>query len=118
VSIVSIVDTLSLIISVINQIDAQNLFYNKFISCLYMFRAYVLIIRRSKLYCAASGIFTPVGGRLVHRLREESPVTHDPRSGSQDHHSSTNWVQKTIRCNLTSSAPDDGRVCPKHVELN
>ena len=26
------------IILVINQIDAQNLFYNKFISCLYMFR--------------------------------------------------------------------------------
>ena len=26
-------------ISVINQLDAQNLFYNKFISCLYMFRA-------------------------------------------------------------------------------
>jgi len=26
------------------------LFYNKFISCLYMFRAHVLIIRRSKLY--------------------------------------------------------------------
>ena len=26
-------------ILVIKQIDAQNLFYNKFISCLYMFRA-------------------------------------------------------------------------------
>jgi len=29
-------------ISVINQLDAYNLFYNKFISRLYMFRAYVL----------------------------------------------------------------------------
>jgi len=29
---------LSIFISIINQIDAQNLFYNKFISCLYMFR--------------------------------------------------------------------------------
>jgi len=28
---------LSILILVINQIDAQNLFYNKFISCLYMF---------------------------------------------------------------------------------
>ena len=28
-----------LLILVINQLDAQNLFYNKFISCLYMFRA-------------------------------------------------------------------------------
>ena len=26
-------------ISIINQLDAQNLFYNKFISCVYMFRA-------------------------------------------------------------------------------
>ena len=31
----------------------------------------VLIIRRSKLYYTASGIVTPVGGRLVHRLRED-----------------------------------------------
>ena len=30
---------LVLFILVINQLDAQNLFYNKFISCLYMFRA-------------------------------------------------------------------------------
>ena len=30
---------LSIFSLVINQFDAQNLFYNKFISCLYMFRA-------------------------------------------------------------------------------
>jgi len=30
---------LSIFILVINQLDAQNLFCNKFISCLYMFRA-------------------------------------------------------------------------------
>ena len=51
----------SIFISVINQLDKQNLFYNKFISCLYMFGAHVLIIRRSKLYYTASGIITPVG---------------------------------------------------------
>ena len=45
-------------ILVINQLDAQNLFYNKFISFLYMFRAHVLIVRRSKLYYTASGIIT------------------------------------------------------------
>ena len=39
----------------IKQLDALN-FYNKFISCLYMFRAHVLIVRRSKLYYTASGI--------------------------------------------------------------
>ena len=32
----------------------------------------VLIIRRSKFYHTASVIFTPVGGRPVHRLREDS----------------------------------------------
>ena len=36
-----------------------------------MFRAHVLIIRRSKLHYTASGIITPIGGRLVHRLRED-----------------------------------------------
>ena len=30
---------LSIFILVINQLDAQNLFYNNFIACLYMFRA-------------------------------------------------------------------------------
>ena len=28
-----------------------------------------------------------------------------------------NSVQKTICCNSTSNAPDDGRMYPKHVEL-
>ena len=31
----------------------------------------MLIIRRSKLYYAASGTVTLVGGRPVHRLRED-----------------------------------------------
>ena len=43
--------------------------------------------------------------------------THDTRSGSQDHHPPKNSVQKTIRCNSTSSAPDDGRMYPKYFEL-
>ena len=37
-----------------------------------MFRAHVLIVRRSKLNYTASGIITPIGGRPVHRLREDS----------------------------------------------
>ena len=45
-------------ILVIKQIYAQNLFYKKFISSLYMIRAHVLIVRRSKLYYTASGIIT------------------------------------------------------------
>jgi len=31
----------------------------------------VLIINKSKLYYTESGIVTPVGGRPVHRLRED-----------------------------------------------
>ena len=38
-----------------------------FISCLYMFRAHVLIIRRSKLYYTASGIVTPVHETATYR---------------------------------------------------
>jgi len=48
----------------------RELFHNKFISCLYMFRAHVFIIRRSKLHYTASGIIKPIGGRLVHGLRD------------------------------------------------
>jgi len=47
------------------------LFYHKCISCLYMFRAHVVIIRKSKLYYTASVIITPIGDRPVHRLRED-----------------------------------------------
>ena len=51
------------------KIALHNLWYHhtyiyftiSFISCLYMFRAHVLIIRRSKLHYTASGIITPVG---------------------------------------------------------
>jgi len=56
---------LSIFNSVINQLDAQILFYNKFISCLYMFRAHVLIIRSSKLHYTASGITTPIGVMIL-----------------------------------------------------
>ena len=35
----------------------------------------VLIIRMSKLYYTASGIVIPVGGRPVHRLREDWLIT-------------------------------------------
>jgi len=49
--------------------------------------------------------------------RHHQQPTHDLRSGSQDHHPSKNSEQKTVCCNSTSNAPDDGRMYPKHVEL-
>ena len=54
---------------------------------------------------------------IVSLARHHPHRTHDLRSGSQDHHPSTNSVQKTICCNSTSNPPDDGRMYPKHVEL-
>ena len=43
--------------------------------------------------------------------------TQDPHSGSQDHYLSKNSVQKTVCCNSTSNAPDDGRMYLKYGEL-
>ena len=39
---------------------------------LHVSSTFVFIVRRSKLYYTASGIIIPVGGRPVHRLREDS----------------------------------------------
>ena len=55
-----------------------------------MFRAHVLIIRRSKLQYTASGIITPIGGRPVHE-------------------------KTTYRCEDTGGC-DDEHMCSKHVE--
>ena len=46
--------------------------------------------------------------RATHQHR-----THDLCSGSLDHHPSKNSVQKTICCNTTSNAPDDGAYVPE-----
>jgi len=48
----------SLFISVLTNLMHKICFTISFISCLYMFRAHVLIIRRSKLHYTVSGIIT------------------------------------------------------------
>jgi len=68
-----------------------------FISCLYMFRAHVFIIRRSKLHYTASGIITAVSGRLVH---ETATYSCDDTRG----------------CVMQFWPPDDEHMCSKHVE--
>ena len=56
--------------------------------------------------------------RCVGRVYDaDGAVRGTIRSGSQDHHPSKSSLQKTIHCNSTSNAPDDGRMYPKHVEL-
>ena len=57
---------LSVFILVINQLYAQNLFYNNLIHASTFFEHHVLIVRKSKLYYTASGIIIPAGDRPVH----------------------------------------------------
>jgi len=52
----------------LNNLMLKICFTISFISCLYMFRVHVLIIRRSKLHYTTSGIITPIGGHLVHEM--------------------------------------------------
>ena len=54
----------------INQLDALNFIMSLFHAST-CFEHHVLIVRRAKLYYTASGIITPIGGRPVHRLRED-----------------------------------------------
>ena len=68
---------LSIFISVINQLDAQNFCFT--ISLFHAstcFEHHVLIIRMSKLHYTASGIITPIGGHLMQKLREDSQPVH------------------------------------------
>jgi len=62
-----------------------------------MFRAHVLINRRSELHYTASGIITPMGGRLVHET-----VTYR--------------CDDTRGCVTQFWPPDDEHMCSKHVE--
>jgi len=70
----------SIFVLVINQLDAQNLFYNKFISCFYKFRAHVLIIRRSKLHYTVFGIIL-LRGVLSHPVHQTATYKCDDIRG-------------------------------------
>jgi len=58
----------------------------------------VLIIRRSKLYYTASGIITPIGGRSVHRLRDDF---------SQSVHETATYKCDDTRCCIIQFGPPD-----------
>ena len=62
-----------------------------------MFWAHVLIIRRSELHYAASGIITPIGSFLVHETATYS-------------------CDDTWGCVMQFWPPDDEHMCSKHVE--
>ena len=93
----------------INQLNAQILFFNnKYIICLYMFRAICAHHQEVKLYYTASGITTPVGGRPVRRLREDSlnPCTGQPPTEFDD----------TRCCIIQFDLLMMSTYCSKHVE--
>ena len=69
-----------------------------------MFRAQVLIVRRPKLYYTVSGIITPIGGRPVHKLREDCAREATYRCDDTRDYIVQSWL------------PDDEHLCPKHVE--
>jgi len=58
-----------------------------------------------------------MGGGLESRCVGRVCGADGAAHGSQNHHLTENSVQKTICCNSTSNAPDDGRIYPKHGEL-
>ena len=62
-----------------------------------MFRAHVLIVKRSKLHYTASCIIKPIGGRLVHET-------------------ATYRCEDTRGCVMQFWSPDDEHMCSKHVE--
>ena len=71
-------------------------------------------------FCMGGGLESRCVGRVYGAdgaARHHPHRTHDLRSGSQDHHPSKNSMQKTLRCNSTFNAPDDGRIYAKHIEV-
>ena len=73
-----------------------------------MFRAHVLIIIRWKLHYTASGIITPIGGRLVHRLTAD---LYQPL-----HETATYRCDDTRGCVMQFWPYDDEHMCSEHVE--
>ena len=67
-----------------------SLFYSS--TC---FEHYVLFIKRSKLYYTASDIITPVGGRPVRWLRENSSLNCAP-----DGHLRCVTIPDAVQCNF------------------
>ena len=92
----------------INQLDALNFIMSLFHAST-CFEHYVVIVRRSKLYYTASGTITPIGGRPMHRMREDS--TSQPMHGK-----ATYRCDGTRCCTVQFWSPDDEHMCSKHVE--
>jgi len=83
--------------------------WEKTISWLYMFRAHVLIMRRAKLHYTTSGIIRPIGGRLVHRFREDYFMPLHV-SSTCAHHEEVKIALHSILYHLTYRWPSSAQV--------
>ena len=95
-----------------------------------MFRAHVPLVRRPKLYYTTSGIITPIGGRPVHRLREDTLSCFYMFRALCAHrqeakivlyslwwyHHHTYRFDDTRDCIVQFWPPDDELLCSKHEE--
>jgi hypothetical protein len=101
---------LSIFISVINQLDAQNFCFT--ISLFHASTCFEHMCSSSGgkiLHYTASGVVTPAGGRLVHRLREDCQPVHK---------TATYRCDDTRCCVIEIWPPDDDHMCSKHVEAS
>jgi len=96
-----------------------DLFLARHVSATYAHHQEHYMLNRGIWFSASSfwiggGLESRCVGRVygADGARHHPHRTHDLRSGSQDHHPSKNSVQKTICCNSTYNAPDDGRMYP------
>ena len=71
-----------------------------------MFRAHVLIVRRTKFYYTLSDVITPIDGRPV----------HNPSRAQIVHGTATYKCNDTRDCIIQFCPPDDEHMCSKHVE--
>ena len=102
---------LSIFTLVINQLDAQNLFYNKFISCLYMFRAPCAHRQEVKIvlysiwyhhtYRWPSGAQVERGQVGMHALQPVLFVVCSVQSQTHSAHCTQHTYRSTTCCHIT-----------------
>jgi len=107
----------SAFILVINQLDAQNLFYNKFISCLYMFRT--PCARRQEVKIVLYSLWYHHSYRWLSRAKAErglDRMAFHPVLSQPVHGTATYRCDDTRGCIVQFWPPDDEHLCSKHVE--
>jgi len=101
---------LSIFISYLTNLVHKILFYNKFISFLYMFRAHVFIVRRSKL------LLYSLWYQHTYRWPFREQVERVLVLFQPVHETATYRCYDTWGCVMQFWPPDDEHMCSKYVE--